>query len=208
MKTYRIFTLPAAFLLLLTLLLLPLQAQSSGEPDPVPPFENTEGMTVSLIYFYIDGEGEEQIAGKAERAIIPAGIAAVTVELQKTYLPEGYQLKDPKDHPLTEDTLEVKIPVEVSSDPAEPQNPTEPEEPAEPTEKPTEQPTEKPTEKPDQPVQKPAEKPQKPPQKPQGKPDPTNPQTGDAANISLWMLSLLSSASILVWLMGKRKSMR
>ena len=169
----------------------------------------------------MDGQGNEQMAGKAERAIIPAGLSSVTVELQKTYLPEGYELKDPKDHPLTEDTTEVKIQVEPVSEPVDPpkEDPTEPEAPSEPEQKPTEkpegkpdQPVEKPTEKPegkpDQPVQKPTEKPQKPSQQPQGKPDPTNPQTGDAANVSLWMLSLLSSASLLIWLTGKRKSMR
>lgn len=230
MKTMKKLTISAAFLLVLTMLLVPLQAKDPGTPDPVPPFENTEGMTLTLIYFYVDGEGNEQVAGKAERAIIPAGTSAVTVELQKIYLPEGYQLKDPKDHPLTEDTLEVKIQVETTSDPVDPPEeiPTEPEAPTEPSEKPEDKPTEKPenqpdqkptekpenqpdqkpTEKPGKPTGKPTDKPQRPPQKPQGKPDPTNPQTGDGGNLSFWMFSLLSSACSLIWMTGKKKSAR
>lgn len=218
MKNWKKQVVSAACALVLSAAVLPAKANAAAYVQPeqpgmqvrekTPAFENPEGMTVDLIYVYADKEGKEQIAGKAERTVIPAGVAAVTVELQKQLLPKGWSLKEEKEIPLVATTLEVKIPVTALEDATEPtekpteptekpteptEKPTEPtEKPAEPTEKPTEpteKPTEptKPTEKPQDKPTKPTEKPNKPAQKPDKKPDNTNPKTEDAFPMGLWL---------------------
>ena len=185
----------AASLLLLTALVLPGQTAKAAEAannETKPAFQNPQGMSVDLAYYTLAADGSENIVKKAERTVIPAGIAAVTVQLQEQFLPQGYHLKEAKDIALEEDTREVKIPVvavsgnpqqpdssEPTEKPTEPADPTEkPTEPADPTEKPTEpaDPTEKPTEpadpteKPTEPAEKPTEKPTEPTVKPTEKP--------------------------------------
>ena len=169
-------------------------------------FENPDGMTIDVLYVLQDISGEE-VVKKVSRVMVPAGVTSVTEEIQEKYLPEGYVLKDAKDIPLTEETLEVRIPVSrietKPTEPAEkPETPTEqPTEPAEKPETPTEKPTEPaekpetPTEKPTQKPVKPAEKPVKPTEKPAVKPDPTNPQTGDA--LPIWLAASLISGTVL-----------
>ena len=222
----------AASLLLLTALVLPGQTAKAAEAannETKPAFQNPQGMSVDLAYYTLAADGSENIVKKAERTVIPAGIAAVTVQLQEQFLPQGYHLKEAKDIALEEDTREVKIPVvavsgnpqqpdssEPTEKPTEPADPTEkPTEPADPTEKPTEpaekptekptEPTVKPTEKPTEPTVKPTEKPQKP-QKPTGKPDPTNPQTGDSFPMGLWLSLGIGSAASLLLLYRKKLS--
>ena len=180
MKNWKNWVLGAACVSVLAALGSPVKAEGyavqkseSQRESASAPFENPEGITVDLIYYYMTADGDEKIAGKAERTIIPAGVTAVTVELQKQLLPRGLRLLDPKDIPLNEDTAEVKIPVyapdttgDSENEPTEPtEKPTEPtEKPTEPTEKPTE-PTEKPTEPTEKPTE-PAEKPTEPTEKP------------------------------------------
>ena len=219
----------AACALVLTAVTLPgkaLQADpvnNEAQQETKPAFENPQGMTVDLIYYTPAAEGREEIVGRGDRTVIPAGVASVTVEMQQQKLPKGYSLLDPKDLPLEEDTVEVRIPVkpessesgkptEPSEKPTEPsEKPTEPsEKPTEPSEKPTE-PSEKPTEpseKPTEPTEKPTkptEKPTKPTEKPKPKPDPTNPKTGDSYPLGLWLTLGLGSGLTLLWLPVRKK---
>ena len=73
-------------------------------------FENPDGMTIDVLYVLQDISGEE-VVKKVSRVMVPAGVTSVTEEIQEKYLPEGYVQKDAKDILLTEETLEVRIPV-------------------------------------------------------------------------------------------------
>ena len=238
MKNWKNWILSAACFFLLAVIGNPVKAEEHVEQktglqreSAQALFENPEGMTVDLIYYHVSEDGSEKIAGKAGRVIIPAGITSVTVELQQKLLPRGLRLLEPKDIPLEEGTMEVRIqvytpaatgdPEQKPADPTEkPTNPTEKptnpaEKPADPTEKPAD-PTEKPidpTEKPTDPTEKPTEKPTDPtekpnkpaqkPDKPSKKPDPSNPKTGESSRIGLWMSLSIGSAGLLAFLLKK-----
>ena len=149
-------------------------------------FQNPPGTTVDLIFIHTETDGKETVVKTVKRAIIPAGTASVTLELQQQLLPEGWRLKAPADQPLREDTLKVRIPVEPVQMP-------EATEPGSPSEKPA---------KPQAPAEKPA-KPQKPSEKP--RPDPSNPKTGDTFSPVFWIIPG-AAAGILLLVIQKKKS--